>query len=82
MLNLIELDASDDCGIDNIGLKCLFNLTSLDASRNEKITDINHLTNLKILFSLDDCGIGDDGIKLLKNLQFVSTNKKSKITTY
>ena len=42
------------------------NLVELNASHNSKITNVNHMTNLKKLDAGgSDCGINDAGIKNL-----------------
>jgi len=38
-------------------------LLILDANRNKKITNVNHMKNLKELYASGECGIGDGGIK-------------------
>ena len=45
--SLIELNCSGDCGIDQKGINELIKLEILYAKYNEKITDIDHLKNLK-----------------------------------
>jgi hypothetical protein len=47
MTNLTTLNAEGNCGIDDNGIKNL-NLIKLFASANRKITDVTHMTNLKI----------------------------------
>ena len=42
-LTLKILDAGDDCGINQNGIKDL-HLTELYAYRNEKIKDVSHMT--------------------------------------
>jgi len=61
MKHLKELNASDDCGIGNEGIKDC-DLVILNAN-NKKITNVNHMKNLKELYAYYDCGIGDEGIK-------------------
>jgi hypothetical protein len=66
MINLTKLDVSNRvdayhdrtrCGIDTMGLIKLTNLIELDISNNDKITNINHMTNLRILRARGNCGI-------------------------
>lgn len=38
------------------------NLIELNASDSDKIKNVNHMTNLKILYANNNCGIIDDGI--------------------
>jgi hypothetical protein len=55
-------------------------LIFLDVSRNKKITDINHLTNLKILYANTICcyseysGISDKSISELRNMDVLHAN--------
>ena len=59
--NITRLDAMGDCGIgddDLIGL----NLVELNAHNNEKIKNINHMTNLRILDASCECGIDDNSL--------------------
>ncbi len=53
-------------------------IRKLNAYYNEKIKDVNHMTNLKVLNADYDCGISDDGIKQL-NLIELSASGNSKI---
>ena len=55
------LGASGYCGINDKGISKL-NLTELNASDNNKITNVNHMTNLKILYARRNCGIDNEGI--------------------
>jgi hypothetical protein len=57
----------------------IHNITTLDAADYPKITDINGMTRLKILYAENDCGIGDRGIKRL-NLVKLCCNNNPKIT--
>ena len=52
------------CGINDKGISKL-NLIELNASRNNKITNVNHMSNLKKLNARWDCGIDDEGISKL-----------------
>ena len=49
------------------------------ACDNSKITNVNHMTNLKILDASLDCGIDDNGIMNM-NLQSLMTFCNPKIT--
>src|SRR5205807_10203704 len=51
----------------------------LDANYNPKITNINHMTNLKKLCAKGSCGINDNGIQNL-NLIELNAHDNSKIT--
>ena len=54
MINLINLNASGDCGIEDYSLISTFgglNLFELNVSYNPKIKKINHMTNLRILYA-------------------------------
>jgi flagellin-specific chaperone FliS len=79
MENIIELDASYNCGISDEGIKNLKNLQKLCATDNFKIKNINHMT--QSLIELDasyDCGISDEGITKL-NLQILYSHCNEKI---
>ena len=52
----------------------------LDAYGNPKITNVNHLINLKILNANGNCGINDNGIKNLISLEHLYANYNPKIT--
>ena len=73
-----ELLASGDCGIDDEGIKNI-NLAELSANNNPKITNVNHMTKLKILYASRNCGIGDYGIKDV-NLEKLHRNNNLKIS--
>src|SRR5205085_1961745 len=68
------------CRIDNEGIKNLTNLIELYATNNNKITNINHMSNLQKLDAYGDCGIDDNGIKNLTNLIFLNASVNPKIT--
>jgi len=78
MTRLKELYATGMCGIDDNGIGNN-NLEKLDASYNQKITNVNHMTKLKKLEAYGDCGIDDDGIKNL-NLEILCANYNVRIT--
>lgn len=52
----------------------------VNCSGNKKITDVNHLVNLKILHSKNKCGIDNEGIRLLTNLTRLDNSNNSKIS--
>lgn len=54
------------------------NLVELNVNVNKKITDINHLINLRILYAKCDCRIDNNGISSLTNLVelYICYNKK------
>ena len=54
-------------------------LEELDASDNIKITNVNHLTKLKILYCSWDCGIDQEGIKNLKLIEELNAKGNKKI---
>lgn len=80
LIDLQILNAWGNCGIDDIGLRKLTNLTKLNAGDNERITNINHLAKLQILYAPDDCGIDDKGLCQLTNLIELHTWNNKKIT--
>ena len=49
-------------------------------SYNPAITDINHMTKLKILDISGSCGVGDSGIKNIYNLITLDASYNPKIT--
>ena len=68
-----------DCGIGDAGIAKL-NLKKLHADCNPKITNVNHMNRLKILFAGNDCGIDDAGFAELnlKELHREGNKKLSK----
>ena len=76
MKNLKKLDASDDCGIDQSGIKEL-NLVELNADDNNKITNVSFMKKLKKLNASYNCGIDQNGIKGLDlvELYTIGNNK-------
>ena len=51
----------------------------LNACNNPKITNVNHMTNLKVLNASVNCGIDDKGIKEV-DLEILCAYSNSKIT--
>ncbi len=91
MTNLKILHAGDECGIDDFGIKDLIYLEELYVGQhlnisgivtgNEKITNINHMKKLKILYACGEfCGLDDHGINELLNLEELYVNDNNKIT--
>ena len=87
--NLIELDASGGCGLNDDGIKDLQNLRILNASNitnayaryGKYITNINHMKNLVELDAAGNyCCLSDDGIKGLTNLKKLKLSCNLKIT--
>ena len=74
--SLKKLDAGGTSGINDSSISKLDLLVFLDATYNSKITNINHMTNLKTLYKCDS-GISDEHIKLmgLKNLDVIDVPK-------
>jgi len=56
-----KLLAYGDCGIDDKGIKNV-NLVYLFVDDNPKITNVNHMKDLKSLHASGYCGIDDYGI--------------------
>ena len=52
----------------------------LNVSNNSKITNVNHIINLKILCARQNCGIDNNGIKNIINLEELNVNRNPKIT--
>ena len=46
-MNLVELYAQGECGIDDDGINELLNLKKLSVSNNSNITYVNQLVNLE-----------------------------------
>ena len=63
------MDAENKCKINDVGIVQCINLKSLNAAKNQKITNVNHLAKLEILYAYDDCGINDAGISQCINLE-------------
>src|SRR5690606_39536294 len=55
------------------------NLIELYAYNNKKITNVNHMTDLKKLDASDGCGIDDEGISKLNLIELYATDN-DKIT--
>jgi len=70
----IQIKLSDEI------LKKYNDIEFLDAEINPKITNVNHIINLKKLDTFYECGINDNGIKNLINLEYLNANNNSKIT--
>ena len=52
----------------------------MDATNNNKITDINHLVKLRTLMAGGNCGIDNIGISSLTNLTSFNSKGNDKIT--
>ena len=61
MTNLVKLNASWNCGLNDDGISQL-NLVKLNVLGNPKITNINYMTNLVKLNAAWNCGLTDEGI--------------------
>ena len=61
-------------------LKSYLRVIKLNASHNNKITNVNHLINLRILHVRGNCGIGDDGLNRLTNLTELDAGNNNEIT--
>ena len=72
--NKIQIKLSDEI------LKKYNDIEFLDASKNPKITNVNHIINLKKLDTFYECGINDNGIKNLINLEYLDASDNPKIT--
>lgn len=66
------------CGINNEGIENL-NLKKLFAANNSGITNVNHMSNLKILDASQYCGLNNEGIKDLNLIDLIFQNN-TKIT--
>ena len=83
-----ELDITDIYNIDEKYKKILtqsiidryINIKKLDALGNTKITNVNHLAKLEILYAFGQCGINDIGIMCSINLKSLNASDNSKIT--
>lgn len=65
-------------GIDTNGITALTNLTNLYFYRNNKITDIDHMTGLHTLIIGD--GISNNGLDKLTNLTYLDIDDNRKVT--
>ena len=79
MTKLKELDISNS-EIDNNGTHHLTSLEVLNASWNNKIFDINNMSNLKKLIILGLCGINNEGITKLTDLEILDVSSNNKIS--
>lgn len=68
-----------DWSVSDDGIK-LLNLIELNAFDNYQITNVNHMSNLRVLIASYECNINDDGIKLLTNLVELDASYNSSIT--
>ncbi len=59
------------CGLDNNGINQL-NLVELYVGSNPKITNINHMTNLRKLVANGSSGMADNGINQLNLIELNS----------
>ena len=55
-------------------LKNYKHVIKLNAKNNSKITNINHMTKLKVLCAFGSCGINNRGIINLTNLEVSNAN--------
>ena len=78
---LMHLDASGKCGIDQDGIAEPFNLVGLNVTENSNITSLNHLKRLQELDAMFNCGIDQSGIAGLHNLVRLNAGSNSKITS-
>ena len=60
-------------------LKLFPHVMKLDVFFNSKITNVNHMKNLRILYAGDNCGIDDHGIQQLVNLTKLYSDDNNKI---
>jgi len=68
------------CGIENTGLSRLTNLTELNMKNNRKITNINHMINLRTLDATGNCKIKNSGLSRLTNLTKLNIDGNKNIT--
>jgi hypothetical protein len=68
------LYAEDICGIGDNEIKNL-NLIKFFATNNPKMTDVNHMNNIKMLDASVICDINNNGIKNLTVLYAFSNSK-------
>ena len=76
MKKLKILHANGGCGIDQNGIFGL-DLVELDASLNNKVTNVSFMRNLKKLYAYCSCGIDQNGINGLDlvELYVIGNNK-------
>jgi len=79
--HLVELDASFNCGIDDVGLQTCYRLKKLDAGSNPKITTcVPFAKTLKSLNAKDTCGITDYGLRTCYRLKILRAINNPKIS--
>ena len=61
-------------------LKLFSYVIKLNVNNNRKITNVNHMKNLRILYAGSDCGINNHGIQHLVNLTKLNSYGNNKIT--
>lgn len=79
-IKIYYLDESHNNVTDDIlRQKKYSHLIGLDLNYNFQVKNINHLTNLKILYACGSCGIDNEGISKLNLIEFYADNN-GKIT--
>src|SRR3989304_2959447 len=76
MRQLRELRCDVNSGINQDGIRELFNLEILYVSFNEKISNVNHMQKLRELHCVGNSGINQNGIRELFNLEILGANEK------
>src|SRR5690606_1083909 len=56
------------------------NLRELCVSGNPRVTDLNHLTGLRVLDISGECGVGDAGIKGCHRLEKLNASDNPNVT--
>ena len=86
MIKLEELNACNDSGINQNGIRDVTWLIKLDVSNNTKITDVNHMTKLEELGACynwenrGDGGLDQNGIKNVTSLRILNVWENKSIT--
>jgi len=78
IIDLYNTDCEYSSYFDDDILMNYIDATKLNAKGNRNITDVNHMTKLKVLDASSVCGIDDDGIKNL-NLEILIVDSNDKI---
>src|SRR3989304_1485537 len=79
MRQLRELRCDVNSGINQDGIRELFNLEILYVSFNEKISNVNHMQKLRELHCVGNSGINQDGIRELFNLEILDVTLNNEI---
>ena len=80
IIDLYNIDCEYSSYFDDDILMNYIDATKLNAKGNRNITDVNHMTKLKVLRACGSCGINNKGIINLNDLEILNVGDNSKIT--